>query len=267
MLRDLLNIPIKEVTIDNSTITEKELLDDKVGVMDIQANIDFNTQIYIEMQVVNQCNIEERLMFYWSKLFSKSIKQGNGYDSSKKTIVIMIADFKLEKLKTIEKYQTKWNMREEDYSSIVLTDVVQVYIIELPKFERFAKNSKSENLNLWTKFIKNPEVKIMDENTTNNNDNIELQETKQAILEAQEKLRQISASKHEQELADLREKYIRDQYNIELTGYERGKSEGEVKGKLNEKKEIARKMLKDNLDLALIMQYTGLTKEEIEDLK
>lgn len=259
MLRDLLNIPIKEVTIDNSTITEKELLDDKVGIMDIQANIDLNTQVDIEMQVVNQLNIEERLMFYWSKLFTKSIKQGNGYDSSKKTIVIMIADFKLDKLKPIEKYQTKWNIREEDYSSIILTDVVQVYIIELPKFERFAKNSKSENLNLWTKFIKNPEVKIMDENTTNNNDSTELQETRQAILEAQEKLEQISADEHEQRLADLREKYIRDQYNIEKTGFERGKSD--------EKKEIARKMLKDNLDIALIMQYTDLTKEEIEDLK
>ena len=125
------------------------------------------------------------------------------------------------------------------------------------------KNSKSENLNLWTKFIKNPGVKIMDENTINNNDSTQLQETKQAILEAQEKLEQISSDEHEQRLADLREKYIRDQYNIEKTGFERGKSEG----RLDEKKEIARKMLKDNLDLELIMQYTSLTKEEIESLK
>lgn len=148
-----------------------------------------------------------------------------------------------------------------------MTDVVQVYIIELPKFEEFAKNSKSENLNLWTKFIKNPEVKIMDKNSINNNDNTDLKETKQAILEAQAKLKQISADEHEQRLADLREKYIRDQYNIELTGYERGKSEGEAKGKLDEKKEIAKKMLKNNIDINLIIQCTGLTKEEIKDLK
>lgn len=57
-------------------------------------------------------------------MFTKSIKQGKGYDSIKKTIVIMIADFKLDKLKPIEKYQTKWNIREEDYSSIILTDIV-----------------------------------------------------------------------------------------------------------------------------------------------
>lgn len=107
----------------------------------------------------------------------------------------------------------------------------------------------------------------MDENTINNNDTIELRETRQAILEAQEKLEQISADAHEQRLADLREKYIRDQYNIEKTGFERGKSKGKAEGRLDEKKEIARKMLKDNLDLALIMQYTSLTKEEIENLK
>ena len=102
----------------------------------------------------------------------------------------------------------------------------------------FAKNSKSENLNLWIKFIKNPEVKMMDKN---NNDTTDLEETKQAILEAQAKLEQISADEHEQKLADLREKYIRDQYNIELTGYERGKSDGKLEGKLDEKKEIAKK--------------------------
>ena len=35
----------------------------------------------------------------------------------------------------------------------------------------------------------------------------------------------------------------------------------------NNKKEIAKKMLEDNLDMNLIMKYTGLTLDEIEDLK
>ena len=79
---------------------------------------------------------------------------------------------------------TRWKIREEDYSSIVLTDVFEAIIIELPKFVKYAKNSKSENLNLWVKFIKNSEVRFM----FNENDSEEIKETIEAINKAQEKL-------------------------------------------------------------------------------
>ena len=43
----------------------------------------------------------------------------------------------------IQKYISKWNIREEEYSQIVLTDVMDIYIIELPKFKRYKE--KTEN--------------------------------------------------------------------------------------------------------------------------
>ena len=42
---------------------------------------------------------------------------------------------------------------------------------------------------------------------------------------------------------------------------------GEKIGTQKSKIEIAKKMLKDKLDIEVIMNYTGLTKEEIEKLK
>ena len=65
------------------------------------------------MQVVDRKNIEKRILFYWSKMYNMSIKEGEDYSTLEKGIVILISDYELESLKEIEKYITKWNIREE----------------------------------------------------------------------------------------------------------------------------------------------------------
>ena len=43
--------------------------------------------------------------------------------------------------------------------------------------------------------------------------------------------------------------------------------DAEEKGKQNEKLEIAKKMLDDGFDVQIIIKYTGLSVDEINDLK
>ena len=57
-----------------------------------------------------------------------SIKSGNDYNQLEKGIVILISDYELESLKEIQKYMTKWNIREEEYQKIILTDILEFYI-------------------------------------------------------------------------------------------------------------------------------------------
>lgn len=90
------------------------------------------------MQVAKKDNIEKRIMFYWSKWYSAEIHKGEDYDVLHKTIVILIANFELDKLKEIEKFHTKWQIREEEFRKIVLTDTLEVRIIELPKLKKTA---------------------------------------------------------------------------------------------------------------------------------
>ena len=78
-LRDILKTNISNISLNNNTITEKELLDDKVGILDIKAVINNHVQCDIEMQVVKQCDIEKRIVFYWSKMFSNQLKSGQTY--------------------------------------------------------------------------------------------------------------------------------------------------------------------------------------------
>ncbi len=67
-------------------------------------------------------------------------------------------------------------------------------------------------------------------------------------------LEEISMDEHERYLADLREKYILDQNALEVTGFERAKTE------------IAKKLKDKNVDVEIIIKATNLTKEEIEKL-
>ena len=96
-------------------------------------------------------------------MYSRSIKAGTDYLELEKTIVILISDYELKALKNIPQYSTKWQIREEKYSQIVLTDVLELYIIELPKFMKYKEN-KRKQMDSWLKFIENPEVVKMSEN-------------------------------------------------------------------------------------------------------
>ena len=79
---------------------------DKIGILDVRAIIDGKINCDIEVQVVDQRNIEKRILFYWSKLYIDSIKEGNDYNKLKKTIIVLILDYNLEKLSKIEHFMT-----------------------------------------------------------------------------------------------------------------------------------------------------------------
>jgi len=156
LLQSIIPDKIDKIELDSNPITEKDLLDDKVGILDIKAKLnDGNVNCDIEMQVVDQKDIEKRILFYWSKMYIQTLKAGEDYENLKRCIVILITDYDLDKLKEITEYVTKWKIREEKYSKLVLTNDLELYIISLEKAKNSTKNKKEELYN-WLKFINNP---------------------------------------------------------------------------------------------------------------
>ena len=156
LLQSIIPDKIDKIELDSNPITEKDLLDDKVGILDIKAKLnDGNVNCDIEMQVVDQKDIEKRILFYWSKMYIQTLKVGEDYENLKRCIVILITDYDLDKLKEIPEYVTKWKIREEKYSKLVLTNDLELYIISLEKAKNSTKNKKEE-LYKWLKFINNP---------------------------------------------------------------------------------------------------------------
>ncbi len=269
MISTILKRTINKIKLDESTILEKDMLDDKIGIIDVHAKLEETIEVDIELQVINQKDIEKRLMFYWSKLYTKGINSGEDYNKLNRTIVILIADFELKTLNKIPEFYTKWQIRESKYTSVILTDVLEIYIIELPKAIK-RKEITEKELKPWVDFLENPKdmelINMSKQNAV-------------AIKEAKKILKEISEDEHERYLAELREKYIRDQKAIEAFGYDNGlkigvsrgrnegKIEGKIEGRVEAKKEIAKRMLKRNFSIEVILAVTGLTIEEIEKLK
>ena len=234
LLRDILGMKVNEIDLDVNPITEKELMDDKIGIMDIASVVNDNVQVDIEMQVVNKNNIEKRIMYYWNTYYKKSISKGDDYGELKRTIIILIADFEIKGIEQAKKYFTEWEIREKDYSELILTE-----------------------------FLENPEVINMSEKDIENEKDESLKTTKKAIKQAKDTLEQISKDEHEQELARLRKKYIMDQNAIQEYGY----CQGVEDGKYESMKETAKKMLAKKMPIDVIIEITGLSKEEIENIK
>ncbi len=220
MLSTILKRTIDKISLNENPILEKDLLDDKIGIVDIHAKIDETIDVDIEMQVVEQKDIEKRILFYWSKMYSKGIGSGDNYSKLQKTIAILISNFELSKLKRIPEFYTKWQIREEKYTSVILTDMLELYILEIPKAVKI-KESVEKEIKPWLDFLENP--KDMEMVGMSNKNEI-------AIKEAKKVLEKISEDEHERYLAELREKYIRDQKAIEAFGYDSGLEDGLKKG-------------------------------------
>ena len=226
----------------------EDVLDDKIGILDIKAKINNSINCDIEMQVVDRKNIEKRVLFYCSKMYVQSLSSGQDYSKLEKSITILLTDYEIKSLKEIKKYMTKWNIREQDYGNIILTDAMEIYIIELPKFEKYKTGS---TLDPWVKFIKDSKVIDM---------------SNKEIKKAKKVLEEISQDGKERYLAELREKYIMDQKAIEDAGYDKGLNVGIANGQRSKAIEIAKRMKEQGIDVKTIKDITDLTIEEINNL-
>ena len=201
----------------------------------------------------NSKNEPERILYYWADAYARQAKRGEKYKILKKTISIAILDHELEALKGIDELGVKWQIREELTGKRVLTDRLELIIIEIPKAIRLYAKMPQNPICQWMMFLDNPNQKevasIMKEN--------------KAIKKAIGELEQVSGDEKIRRIAELKEKYIRDeQASLEYAkdeGYKTGKEEGKI--------EIARNLLKENARIEFISKVTGIPKKEIEKLK
>lgn len=242
-LEKILKRKIEKISLDKNPILRRELKDEKLGVLDIVTELDGKEKCNIEMQLIDKNNIIERMLYYWSKMYTKQIKAGDDYNKLEKTIVILIADFNIKGLEEVE-YHSTWKIIETNsVKKLILTDKFELDIIELSKIK--GRENEKDQLLDWLIFLENPEservARKMEENEN--------------LKEAVEKLDRISEDEKMQRIIELREKAIRDEHAI----YAKGVDDGIIK--------IAKNMLKENIDIEMIIKVTGLTKKEIENLR
>ena len=250
LLNSILEHKITKIELDKNPILERDLLDDKLGILDIKAEADDHMNINIEMQVIDQKNIEKRLLYYWSKMYIKGIQKAQDYEKLEKSIIVLFSDYNLKNLEGIKKYMTQWNIREKENHTVVLTNIFEIYIIEL---EKYKEQTNNKELDTWVKFLRNPEV-------------INMEKASKEVRKAKEVLEEISQDERERYLAELRQKYVMDQKAMIDAGYDKGIEKGREEGKHEKAIEIAKNLKAMRISLEEIEKVTGLLKEEIERL-
>lgn len=234
---------IKDVQFEEKNIDVSLIASEKLSILDLHVITEMNTEINIEMQLINQYNMIERTIFYMSKMILGQLKKGDDYANLNRTITINILNFKyLDGNEFIKNYGIF-----EKTTKRKLTDLVEYIFIELPRLKETNKDYNTK-LHKWLLFLLNPNDKEVDEFMKNDGE----------IKEAMDVLYNISGDKETVMLAEMREKAIMDEQS-RLNG---ARKEGKIEGKI----EVAKNLKKLGLDIKKIAEATGLTIDEIEKL-
>ncbi|OEJ16053.1 hypothetical protein BFL38_11395 [Brachyspira hampsonii] len=238
----------------------------KETIVDVKCITQNGSVVIIEIQLQGNSRFPERILYYWAANYSKLLKHGERYDELTPVISINLLNFNLDKTKNIHSCYMLYEMNNKK----LLTDHLQIHIIELKKFK---KNVLSKDLNYWLKIFtsKNLEVSMS-----------EIVKEKPIMEEVQKKYNNFVKSKLMMMEYEKKEAYL---YGNQIMldeerrlgkeegikegiekGIEQGIEQGIEKGEKNKALSIARSLKKSGLDVKFISDNTGLTIEEIDKL-
>jgi predicted transposase/invertase (TIGR01784 family) len=244
LIEDVIEEKVETIELEQTPYLWGEQAEDKVGIIDVRATINNKNPIDIEMQIADNKNIEKRILFYWSRLYLKQLKEGESYKKLNRSISIIFLDYKIDNLKDLP-IHTKWQIKNNENCKVILTEDLEIHIIELPKIK---EKMEEGSLKKWILFLENPEGE----------ETKKMAEKEKEIKEAIETLEDISSDEIKIRIAELREKYIMDRESELETAEQKGIYKG--------KREVAKKMKEKGILIEDIMEITKLTKEEIEEL-
>lgn len=258
LLQAILKVEIVELELIKDTKLTKDRLEDKQGILDIRAKFNNGQHVNIEMQLINQYNMDKRTLFYWAKMFAEQLKPGNAFDELKKTITINILDFNY--IDGIDKYHTTYHLREDEFNDNILTDVLEIHFLEIPKFEKKHEPDFKSPLERWLLFIDNPTEEVLDM----------IEQHDPAIRKANSVLDYLANDEETMRLYELREKAIHDEVTriegAKREGRKEGREQGREEGREAGMRDVALNMISKGFDIPTILSVTGLEKDVVNRL-
>ena len=230
----------------------KELLSEKLGVLDIKLRLKDGTFVDIEIQNSWHFDFPERTLYYWSKMYNENIKQGQDYTKLPKCITINLIGKGFNKNKRLH---NKYLVLEQ-YTKEPLASKLEIHILNLAKARLLKKSqykdNKTKRLLNWLKFIETDNVEVR---------NMLAQESPM-MKKANTTIELMEMSPRDKWLYDSRMKYEHDRASCINEGYQRGLDKGAHQKAL----ETAKAFKQFGFDINKIAEGTGLPVEEIEAL-
>jgi predicted transposase/invertase (TIGR01784 family) len=261
-LSELLKFDVKIQEILESEANQDSEID-RFNRVNMLVKNEQNELILIELQHNSEIDYFHRMIYGTSKLICQYIDSGEGYKQVKKVYSVNIVYFDLGqgddyiyhgtndfmglnnqksdlKLSTYQKNKFK--------KGEVFEIFPEYYIIKVNSFNDIAKNTIDE----WIYFLKTEDIK----------DNFKAK----GLEKAKEQLDYLKLPEEEKLKYQRRVENRMLEISLLDTAKFEGKMEGKIEGKMEGKIEIAKNLL-DILDVETIAKKTGLSIEEIEELK
>lgn len=231
--------------IQKNPFNYKEFTDDKLSVLDIKVE-DENQRVFnIEVQSAGDYGFRNRALYYWAKLYTSKLKNGDEYEKLLPTISINILDFML--FPDLNEYHNYFMITEAQNGEYLLSDHLIIHFLELPKITESEKSSKLVHWLLY--FKQEGKENEMLKYLINDDDDIK---------QAHEKYEDFNNDQQLRWAAIDREKAIRDKIYHEniakrkgreeglkqglAEGLKKGHEEGRIEGQLDEKRETFRRL-------------------------
>lgn len=110
----------------------KEDLDGKTSRLDILVFTSAGERINVEIQLANQHDMAEHVLFYWSKLYASSIAAGENYRQLPPTIMISILNYPLFPHET-DSFHNVFHLRE-DTEHFLWSSHIEFHAFDLSQF-------------------------------------------------------------------------------------------------------------------------------------
>ena len=261
-----------KITILNPEILP-EMIHEKFIILDVHVEDELGREYDIEMQSQMFNCYPQRSLHYLTKLYSQQLDSGKKYSVMKAVFGVHFLGYKLFPKSDTGKHCFEW--RERTNHELRLTDQMALFIFELPKF----KTVTSDPLSQWLHFFNH-----------NHNSGEPSMYTHPPVQRAYKLLEEISTDIKTRELADIRERALKNEVTLldeamekgisqglvagkkagmvvgKKAGIAEGLQQGEKRGKQNEQLNIARALLA-LLDDKSIAQTTKLTIATIKKLR
>lgn len=124
-------------------------MDDKSIALDVRVRLASGEQIDVEMQSQRRPAQRERSLYYWARLYAGQLRRGASYTDLRRCVVILITNY--SELATA-RFHSRFRLRQ-DHGAEVLTDQLEIHLLELPKLRNAAHQNDEPNLTAWGNFL------------------------------------------------------------------------------------------------------------------
>ena len=243
-LEAILHTNITDIKVKNEVSLEKIHSRSKLIKVDILAEINKKELINIEIQNRKDYNIIKRGQAHASKIYYNSLGEGFNYHLAKKTIIIWILDYDI--FPNGPYHETSQTVRTSNGE--IISDDITYHYIQLEKFYNQVKEIITPE-EQWLAYLSCQLNQKELEGVFAMNENIrDVDKLAEEVLKDKELWEAINDKIMEKNLENLKLEYAHD--------------EGEQQKAI----QIAKKMKASNKPIEEIIEFTELTKEEIEKL-